>query len=233
MKRETLIVALDVEDLQAVRRIVRTLSNSIQFYKVGLRLFTREGPRVVRWLKRKGFKVFLDLKFHDIPNTVSQAVESACRLGVDFITVHALGGEEMMRAALESARSSSKKWKKSPPKIFAVTILTSQNDLSPLGIPGSVKKGVFRLAGLARKAGVDGLVCSPQEVRELKKRYRKAFRFITPGIRLNSQGKDDQKRTATPEEALSFGADYLVVGRPILNASHPREVAEDILKSRA
>ena len=233
MKREALIVALDVEDLQAVRRIVRRLSPSVQFYKVGLRLFTREGPRVVRWLKRKGLKVFLDLKFHDIPNTVSQAVESACRLGVDFMTVHALGGEEMMKGAVESARRASKKWKKSPPKIFAVTILTSQNDLLPLGIAGSVKNGVLRLARLARKAGVNGLVCSPEEVKELKKRYRKAFRFITPGIRLNSQNRDDQKRTATPEQALSRGADYLVVGRPILNASRPREVAENILKGRA
>jgi len=232
VKREALIVALDVEDLQKVRQIVRSLSPSVRFYKVGLRLFTREGPEVVRWLKRKGFKVFLDLKFHDIPNTVGQAVESACRLGVDFLTVHALGGEEMMRAAMESARAASKKLKKTQPKIFAVTLLTSHHRLAPLGIPGSVKNGVLRLAELARKSGVDGLVCSPEEVRELKKRYGKSLRLITPGIRLDSQGKDDQKRTATPKLALSLGSDYLVVGRPILKALHPREVAENFLKGR-
>ena len=136
----------------------------------------------------------------------------------------------MMRVAVKSARRGSKKGGKAGPKIFAVTILTSHSSLGPLGLSGSLKRGVFRLADLARKAGVDGLVCSPQEVKELKKKYGKTFQYITPGIRFDSQETDDQKRIATPRQAFLNGSDYLVVGRPILKALHPKEVAKNILK---
>lgn len=231
MKRDQLIVALDVESLAQVKKIVRALSPSVVFYKVGLRLFTREGPEVVRWLKKRKLKVFLDLKFHDIPNTVAQAVESATQLGVDLMTVHALGGQEMMSVAVKAARQTAKKLKKPIPKIFAVTVLTSTDDLTPIGISSSIPKQVLRLAKMAQSAQVDGIVCSPNEVKDIKRHLRSSLRFLTPGIRLEEDTqKDDQKRVATPDQALKNGADYIVVGRPILLSPHPQRVVQKILR---
>lgn len=231
MRPDQLIVALDVENLEKARKVVSALGDSVCFYKVGLRLFTREGPRVVQWLKKRGYKVFLDLKLHDIPNTVAQAVEAATFWGVDFLTLHASGGEEMIAAAARSARVSARRFKKPRPKIFAVSILTSLKKLSPLGIKGNLSGQVLRLAGLAKKAGVDGIVCSPHEIRLIRKRIGQSLKILTPGIRLGGEGSDDQKRIATPQQALRDGADYLVIGRPILKASRPKKLVQTILSS--
>jgi orotidine-5'-phosphate decarboxylase len=230
LRRDHFIFALDVENFHKVQEIVKKLGESVSFYKVGLRLFTREGPPVVQWLKKRGLKVFLDLKFHDIPNTVSQAVESAVALGVDFMTVHGMGGLEMMEAAVRAARLSARRFKKKRPKIFAVTVLTSLTHLRPLGISSSIPRQVLRLADLAKRSGVDGIVCSPLEVKKVKKRVGRSLLILTPGVRLE-KGSDDQKRTATPAEAIQDGADYIVMGRPILKAPHPQELIRQILRS--
>ncbi len=222
--KKSLVVALDLPDFSSVRKTVGLLSSSVSFYKVGLRLFTREGPKVVSWLKQKGFQVFLDLKFHDIPNTVAEAVESATQLGVDLISVHALGGAEMMQAAVKSARLSSRKFRCSRPKIFAVTILTSHSEVRSLGIPSDLSSQVKRLAMLAKKSNVDGIICSPQEIRMIRKTVGKKLKILTPGIRPQGSELGDQKRVATPEQALSDGADYLVMGRPILQSKNPIEL---------
>jgi orotidine-5'-phosphate decarboxylase len=231
MKRDRLIVALDVEDFQKVQRIVKRLGKRVSFYKVGLRLFAREGPRVVRWLKKKGLRVFLDLKFHDIPNTVAQAVESAVKLDVDFITLHGMGGAEMIRAAVKSARLSARRFKKKRPKIFAVTVLTSLNNLAPIGIRSSISTQVLRIADLAKKSGVDGIVCSPLEVKKVRKRVGSSLLILTPGIRFEERASDDQKRTATPAQAVRDGTDYIVVGRPILEALHPQQLIQEIFRN--
>lgn len=232
MKKNCLIVALDVEDFAAARRVIGQLGSSVSFYKVGLRLFIKEGPAIVGWLKKKGFKVFLDLKLYDIPNTVAQAVESAVSLGVDLLTLHASGGSEMIKQAVGSARLSARRLKKKKPLIFAVTVLTSCENLGPLGISEKIPDHIVRLAKLSSQAGVDGVVCSPQEIRLLRNQFGTSLKILTPGIRWNeevSHTSDDQKRTATPAQALCDGADYLVVGRPILLASSPREVVREIL----
>ena len=182
-------------------------------------------------MKKKNKKVFLDLKFHDIPNTVAQAVESATALGVDLLTIHASGGPEMMREAVKAATLSAKKLRKKRPQIFAVTVLTSIDDLSYLGIHRKVSEQVLNFAKLAAQAKVDGVVCSPEEIRFLKKKFGKKLKLLSPGIRLEDHSKDDQKRIATPVQALKDGADYLVVGRPILQAQNPRLVVKSILKS--
>ena len=232
VKRDRLIVALDVEDFRAVRRIVKELSSSVSFYKVGLSLFTREGPLVVQWLKKRGLRVFLDLKFHDIPNTVFQAVQSAVALGVDILTLHASGGLEMMEAAVQAANQSARRLKKRRPKIFAVTVLTSHSNLGPLGISASIPSHALRLVNLAKRAGVDGVVCSPLEIRSIKRRG-KGLLVLTPGIRLPGGGQHDQKRVSTPAQALKDGADYLVIGRPVYQSSRPREVVKEILRQTA
>ena len=232
MRRDRLIVALDVADLGKVQEIVQRLGKSVSFYKVGLRLFTREGPRVVQWLKKKGLKVFLDLKFHDIPNTVSQAVESAVALGVDFMTVHGMGGLEMMEAAVNSARLSARRFKQKKPKIFAVTVLTSLARLQPLGISSSIPQQVLRIADLAKRSGADGIVCSPLEVTKVRKRVGKSLLILTPGVRIEEErSTDDQKRTATPSQAIRDGSDYIVLGRPILKASDPQKLVRRILRN--
>lgn len=230
MKRDQLIVALDVESARQARKIIRQLVPLVRFYKVGLKLFSEEGPPLVREIKSKGYQVFLDLKLHDIPNTVSQSIGSLVKLEVDFLTIHASGGLEMMRAAVESARQSAKQLKKKKPKIFAVTVLTSLEDLNPLGIHDSVPRQVLRLAQLAKQAGVEGIVCSPQELSPIRKSLGNSLLLLTPGIRLEDSAQQDQRRIATPIQALTEGADYLVIGRPILEASDPQAVVKKLLK---
>lgn len=230
MKRDQLIVALDLPTAFEAKKIVKALGDEIVFYKVGMRLFTQEGPTLISWLKKKNKKVFLDLKFHDIPNTVAQAVESATRLGVDLLTLHALGGPEMLKAAVQSARVSSKKFKKPRPQIFAVTILTSHDDLIFMGIHKKISEQVNLLAALASESGMDGVVCSPEEILVLKKKFGKKLKVLSPGIRFDDQSKDDQKRTANPKQALQAGADYLVIGRPILLSSHPKKTVKEIFR---
>ena len=223
--KDRLIVALDVPGATEARQIVQAIGEAATTYKIGKQLFTAEGPQVVRDLVSSGRKVFLDLKYHDIPNTVAGAVRSAAELGVSMMTVHASGGSKMLRAAAEAASQSSAK-----PMVLAVTVLTSLSDadLQELGIAGNVLSQVLRLGALARTAGCGGLVASAQEARELRKALGDGFAIVTPGVRPAGASAGDQARVVTPKEAIAAGATYLVVGRPILEAPDPAKAAQQI-----
>ncbi|MEO0293634.1 MAG: orotidine-5'-phosphate decarboxylase [candidate division WOR-3 bacterium] len=227
--KDFLIVSLDVPTLEESLSIVKELEDLVNFYKIGLELFTRVGPQIVYTLKDKGKKVLLDLKLHDIPNTVSGAVNAAVRMGVDMLTIHTLGGFEMMEAAQKAV------WNKrlSTPIILGVTILTSLDEAflkDVLGVEKSLKEEVLDLASIAKSAGLGGVVASPFEVSLVKERCGKEFLVATPGIRPESVDKDDQKRFATPSLAIRSGADYLIVGRPIIKAKNMVKVTENIIK---
>jgi len=217
-----LIVALDVPDQGAALRLVETLGPSVPFYKIGLQLFTRCGPGVVEAVKTTGAKVFLDLKYHDIPNTVRHSVESARALGVDFLTIHLAGGAAMIRAAAEAA---------APGAVLGVTVLTSSNreTLRETGVEGAVEDQVLRLARLAAENGVTGVVASPLEVSLLRQVFGAGLTIVTPGVRPQWAEANDQQRTMTPAAAIRAGADFLVIGRPITGQPNPREAAERIL----
>jgi orotidine-5'-phosphate decarboxylase len=225
--RECLIVALDVADAEKARALVRELGDSVGFYKVGKELFTAAGPSVVRDLVADGKRVFLDLKFHDIPNTVAGAVRTASALGVSLLTVHASGGSRMLRAAADAAAQTGAR-----PIVLAVTVLTSlvSEDLEEVGVSGGVEAQVIRLAGLAIRAGCGGIVASAQEAAHLRSSYGSAFTLVTPGIRPAGGIAADQARVVTPEDAIRAGANYLVVGRPISAADNPREAARAIIR---
>ena len=186
--------------------------------KIGNQLFTAAGPLAVEHARKRGFRVFLDLKFHDIPNTVAAACAAAAAQGVWMINLHALGGRAMMKAAREAVAGA-----RTPPKLLAVTLLTSMeaSDLADVGIGGSPQDAVLRLARLARASGLDGVVCSPQEAALLRRELGKDFLLVTPGVRPADGARGDQKRVATPGAAISAGADYLVIGRPITRALDP------------
>jgi len=224
--RDRLIVALDVPSAAHARQVVQTLGESISTYKIGKQLFTAEGPAIVRDLVSSGRKVFLDLKFHDIPNTVAGAVASAAQLGVSLLTVHASGGKAMLKAAVDAAARSA-----SQPMILAVTVLTSLSDadLQEIGVSGNVAAQVLRLGALARSAGCGGLVASALEARELRRELGEGFEIVTPGVRPAGAEKGDQARVLTPAEAIEAGATRLVVGRPITEATNPAEAANRIL----
>jgi orotidine-5'-phosphate decarboxylase len=224
--REKLIVALDVPTAAAARKLVAAVGNSATTYKVGLQLYTAEGPQVVRDLISVGRKVFLDLKYHDIPNTVASAVREAAGLGVAMITVHALGGGKMLRAAVEAARTENP-----DVKVLAVTVLTSmaEPELARVGVPGGVMETVIRLAALAIAEGCHGVVASAQEAPALRRRYGQDFVIVTPGVRPAGAGHGDQARVVTPSEAMTAGATHIVVGRPIIEAADPGQAAKDIL----
>ena len=223
--RDRLIVALDLPTAQAARDLIRELGDSVSFYKIGLQLFSAEGPAIVRELKASGLKVFLDLKLHDIPNTVASAVRSINRLNVDLLTVHAAGGLQMMKAAVQAAASASK-----PPKILAVTVLTSfsNEDLSRIGIATAAADQVSRMAALAREAGCSGVVSSGLEVPTLHRQFGDGLVLLVPGVRPKGSATGDQARTAEPAEAIRAGASYLVVGRPITAADDKKAAAEAI-----
>jgi orotidine-5'-phosphate decarboxylase len=223
--RDNLIVALDVPDGDGARALVRELGETVSFYKVGKELFTAQGPTVVLDLIACGKKVFLDLKFHDIPNTVAAAVRSAAALGVSLLTVHASGGSKMLKAAVEAAVQSELK-----PTILAVTVLTSlsADDLEEVGVVGGVESQVLRLASLAINAGCGGIVASAQEAALLRQRLGTGFTLVTPGIRPAGGIAADQARVVTPEDAIRAGASYLVVGRPITAAADPKKAARAI-----
>ena len=225
--KDRLIVALDVPGATQARQIVQAIGDAATTYKIGKQLFTAEGPQVVRDLVASGRKVFLDLKYHDIPNTVAGAVRSAAELGVSMLTVHASGGSKMLRAAVEAASQSSTKAK---PMVLAVTVLTSLSDadLQELGIAGNVLSHVLRLGALARAAGCGGVVASAQEARELRKELGEGFAIVTPGVRPAGAAAGDQARVVTPKDAIAAGATYLVVGRPILEAPDPAKAAQQI-----
>jgi len=214
-----LIVALDFSTAQEALALAARLEPALCRVKVGKELFTAAGPALVEDLERRGFQVFLDLKFHDIPNTVAQACLAAARLGVWMVNVHALGGRRMMAAAREALDRSA-----APPKLVAVTVLTSMEpaDLAELGVDGDPEAAVLRLAGLAKDSGLDGVVCSAREAALLRREFGREFCLVTPGIRPAGAVRDDQSRVSTPLDAIRAGADYLVVGRPITRAADPR-----------
>jgi len=224
--RQRLIVALDVSSAAAAQKIVAAVGDSASCYKVGMQLYTAEGPGIVRDLVASGRRVFLDLKYHDIPNTVAAAVREAAGLGVSMLTVHASGGGKMMRAATEAARKSN-----AALMVLAVTVLTSldDNDLDKLGVHGRVKDQVLRLAALALADGCQGVVASAQEASELRSELDGDFAIVTPGIRLAGMDPGDQARVVTPAEAIAAGASHIVVGRPITGAADPASEARAIL----
>lgn len=224
------IVALDFADAVQALALTERLDPAHCRLKVGKELFTRCGPALVETLQEKGFEVFLDLKFHDIPNTVAKACKAAADLGVWMVNVHAMGGRKMMEAAREAVASASHR-----PRLIAVTVLTSMGDadLADIGLQGSPEDNVRRLAGLAKSAGLDGVVCSPQEVDMLRNTIGGDFQLVTPGVRPVGAALNDQARVATPEDAIRAGSSYLVIGRPITQADDPlaalRAINEGIL----
>ncbi|MBI3753275.1 MAG: orotidine-5'-phosphate decarboxylase [Deltaproteobacteria bacterium] len=228
--KQRLIFALDVVSVNEVRQWVRLLKGYVGIFKVGKELFTACGPKAVDIIHSAGSEVFLDLKFHDIPNTVAKAGVAAAGLGVKMFNVHTLGGLKMMEAVREAVDKTCGKGKR--PIILGVTILTSMDEkaIKQVGIQGPVKRRVLHLASLAKKAGLDGVVASPLEVKDIKKKLGKGFITVTPGIRMSDSKPDDQSRTMTPKEAISAGADYIVVGRPIREAKDPVAAANKILE---
>ncbi len=229
--REKLILALDVDDVASAYNIIEKLAPHIKFYKLGLQLITKDGPRMVMTLRRKGLKIFYDAKFFDIPQTVYNACYEAARLGVNMINVHALGGKKMISYAREAIEKAAEKMQIERPLLLAVTILTSMDnrDLKEnLKCNYDIKKMVLTLAKNAKDAGADGIICSPNELKILRKELGDDIIIVTPGIRIKKVKKDDQKRVLTPKEAIRDGADYIVVGRPVLQAEDKLEVIENI-----
>jgi orotidine-5'-phosphate decarboxylase len=224
--KDRLIVALDVLSAVEAQEIVYELGDLVAFYKVGLQLFTAEGPKVVSELVNSGRKVFLDLKLHDIPNTVAGAVKAACELGVQMLTVHAAGGSRMLKEAREAAKNDS-----TPLRILAVTVLTSfsRADLEEAGIKTEISQQVRHLAMLAKAAGCDGVVTSPHEAQALRSALGGEMAIVTPGIRPAGSEAKDQSRISTPAAAIRAGASHLVVGRPILDATNRPQAAKAIL----
>ena len=249
---DQLVVALDVQDGVAALALGNNLRDVVGAFKVGSRLFTTEGPDIVRTLAANGTRVFLDLKFHDIPNTVATAVAAATSLGVWMVNVHASGGTRMMQAARDAARETAARERRHPPLVIAVTVLTSMNEamLDETGVHTPVLDQVLRLADLSQAAGLDGVVASPLETPLIRKRCGPDFTIVTPGIRGGAAAdgaagtsaqrdgasasrftNDDQERTLGPAEAIAAGASYIVVGRPIIAAPNARRAAEEIARS--
>jgi orotidine-5'-phosphate decarboxylase len=224
--RQRLIVALDVSTAAAARKIVAAVGDSAHAYKVGMQLYTAEGPSVVRELIGSGHRVFLDLKYHDIPNTVGAAVREAAQLGVNMLTVHASGGGKMLSAAVHAAQAA-----KPDLLVLAVTVLTSLDDveLGKIGLREGVSAQVLRLAALALSNGCKGVVASAKEASSLREEFGRDFAIVTPGVRPAGSGHDDQARVVTPAEAISAGASHIVVGRPITEAADPAAEARAIL----
>jgi orotidine-5'-phosphate decarboxylase len=225
--RSRLIVALDVPDRTAALQAVDQVSGHVGYFKIGLELFTREGPRLVEEIRDRGEKIFLDLKLHDIPNTVKGAVRSACQLGIHMLTLHASGGGNMLALASQEAQSFS-----SPPLLLAVTALTSlsEEEARKIGVSGPIEQWVEKLADLAFSSGIRGIVASSKELPMLRRKFHDTMQFVIPGIRPAGAAVQDQSRTATPAEAIRAGASYIVVGRPILQAADPAKAADAIVR---
>jgi len=221
--RDRLIVALDFPTKSKALALVSALSDAVSIYKIGLQLYTAAGPEIIRAVAATGAKIFLDLKLHDIPNTVAKAVAAAGELGVQMLTVHLSGGRAMLSAAVEAR----------PPNLFllGVTVLTSATPetLSETGVNSGIEEQVLRLAELGQRSGIDGLITSPHEIRVLRERFGDQMRLITPGVRPSWAAANDQKRFTTPNEALRSGADYLVIGRPITADPDPRAAVDRLL----
>lgn len=233
--KKRIIIALDVKGKDEALALVSQLKEA-EVFKVGLELFTAEGPALFKKMKVLRKRIFLDLKLHDIPNTVAGAVRSAVRHAVQMMTLHASGGLEMMARAVEAAADEASQQKSARPVLLAVTVLTSlkAEQLQEIGIPSQSGDQVLRLAQLAKKAGVDGVVCSPKEIGLIKKEFGSELLIVTPGIRPDWAAAQDQKRITTPREAFEAGADYIVVGRPITEAASPAEaflrIADELLR---
>jgi orotidine-5'-phosphate decarboxylase len=228
-----IIVALDVPTADVALQLALQLAPAVGAFKIGSELFTASGPDIVRRIRDTGAAVFLDLKFHDIPNTVAKAVASATRLDVQMLTIHTGGGLEMMRAAEKSAQQTALQSGRNAPLVLGVTVLTSMdgNALSEIGVGTDVGRQVECLAALAVNAGLRGLVCSPLEIAGLRQTLPAHVQLVTPGIRTGADKADDQKRTLSAPEAIKAGANWLVIGRPIYAAENPRAAAEAILKT--
>lgn len=220
-RRPQIIIALDVDTLDKARYFVGILYPKIKIFKVGSQLFTASGDKIVKLIQRKGASVFLDLKFFDIPNTVANAIRSAVRLKVGMLTLHILGGKNMLKAAVEAAKKEARILNLKPPLLMGVTILTSKKARS---------SEVLKLARVGLNCGLDGIVCSVKEAKFLRQRIKKQFLIVTPGIRINKTTADDQKRIATISQAVKAGSDFLVIGRPVLKAKKPLSLIKKILR---
>ncbi|HEY5297235.1 MAG TPA: orotidine-5'-phosphate decarboxylase [Verrucomicrobiae bacterium] len=231
--RNPIIAALDVPTAEQALKLANEIAPAVGAFKIGSELFTAAGPDIVKKIRALGALVFLDLKFHDIPNTVAKSVAAAVQLDVQMLTVHASGGFEMLKAAEHSAEEIAWKLGRTPPLVLGVTVLTSLDAgaLREIGLDVNVDYQVRRLATVATKAGLRGLVCSPLEISALRKILPAQVQLVTPGIRTGEEKSDDQKRTLTPREAISAGANWLVIGRPIYAAENPRAATEKILES--
>jgi len=233
MDKEKVIVALDVNKIKDIERILDMLAPYVRIFKVGMELFYSCGPRVIDIVKKYDREVFLDLKFHDIPNTVCNSAKVAVRLGVFMFNVHASGGGDMMKSSVAGAGEESERLGLSRPKILGVTVLTSMDErgLQEIGIDKDPGEAVLNLARLARESGLDGVVASPQETAKIRKALGEKFLIVTPGIRPEGSEKQDQKRISTPAQAIHQGADYIVIGRPVTKAKDPVKVIKGIITS--
>jgi orotidine-5'-phosphate decarboxylase len=222
-----LFIAIDQNDINKAKELIQKLAPEMCGIKVGKELFTACGPEIIQWIQEKGFKVFLDLKYHDIPNTVEKACFVASKMGVSILNVHALGGIDMMLAAKEGVDKSNNN-----PYLIAVTLLTSMdsNGLKDIGFTSTVNKQILNLAKIASQAKMDGIVCSAKDIVYIKDSLPEKFLYVTPGIRISSSPKDDQKRISTPFEATKLGSNILVIGRPITQAKNPEAVLNQIMK---
>lgn len=232
MADDRLIVALDVSTMDAMKEIVTSLGDAVSFYKVGMELFYAEGEQTVRFLQEQNKQVFLDLKLHDIPNTVAHGVSSLTRLGANLITMHGQGGPVMMKAAVQAARETAEQLGVERAKLLAITVLTSFDDEAWTSTGGQlpISDQVIRLAKLAKECGMDGVVCSALEAKMIREACGDDFLIVTPGIRPSFAATNDQKRIATPASALQDGASRLVIGRPITQAENPREAVRLIIE---
>ncbi|MGQ9693333.1 MAG: orotidine-5'-phosphate decarboxylase [Thermodesulfobacteriota bacterium] len=230
---QKIIFALDVANLKEARRFVKLLKDKVGFFKIGLELYTAYGPEAIKTVQGEGGKIFLDLKFHDIPQTVSRAAAEAVKHGVTMLNVHAAGGLEMMQMTVERCQKRAQELNCSPPLILGVTILTSldEGNLRQIGMIGPLKDQVARLAELAKTAGLNGVVASPQEISLIRQKCGSSFLIVTPGIRppFSQVEKDDQKRMMTPKEAITAGANFIVLGRPIRMAPDPVAAMEKVI----
>jgi orotidine-5'-phosphate decarboxylase len=228
--KEKILLVLDVSSREEAMKLVRPLYEHVGMFKVGMQLFTAEGPSLVREIVELGGKVFLDLKFHDIPNTVSHGVLEAAKLGVSLMTIHAAGGRAMMETV---AKELEDQFGNRKPMVVAVTVLTSLNDtaLAEIGITRPMEQQVVAMAKIAEECGIAGVVCSPHEIQRVRQAAGPNFKIVTPGIRMPGQSANDQQRLATPREALAAGADYIVVGRAVTAAPDPRGALDALVRS--
>ncbi len=233
--KNPIIAALDVSDAEQAIELAEAIAPAVGAFKIGKELFVSAGPDIVKRVRDTGASVFLDLKFHDIPNTVAKAVASATRLDVQMLTVHCCGGSTMLQGALKGATEVAEQTNNEPPLVLGVTVLTSmdESDLNEVGVGKTPQDQVIDLAKMATESGLKGLVCSPKEIVSLRKVLPREVQLVTPGIRPVGSDTGDQKRVMSPAEALQAGADWLVIGRPIYAAVNPREAAETVFESLA